>query len=274
MKNRLLIWYISVGVWCACQPASPPAAYHPVASVVIQDLPSVIGTTEVTPFDTVDIRYLTGRFDPATDPLFARIPDAYTTGSARGGYLRQEALAAFEQLHAAALRDGVRLTILSATRNFDYQRRIWEDKWNGTRLVEGQNLARALPDPVTRARKILRYSAMPATSRHHWGTDFDLNALENSYFTTGEGLKVYTWLRTHAATFGFGQPYTAKGPARPEGYEEEKWHWSYLPLAKSYLATYTSQVTYADITGFAGDEAAPGLDVIQAYVQGIDPTCR
>ena len=32
---------------------------------------------------------------------------------------------------------------------------------------------------------------MPSTSRHHWGTDLDLNNLNNSYFTSGKGKKIY-----------------------------------------------------------------------------------
>ena len=81
-----------------------------------------------------------------------------------------------------------------------------------------------VPEPVERARMILTYSSMPGTSRHHWGTDMDLNKDNNGYFATGEGLKVYEWLQAHAHEYGFCQPYTPKGPNRPEGYNEEKWH--------------------------------------------------
>ena len=31
----------------------------------------------------------------------------------------------------AAKKEGVILTIISATRNFESQKRIWENKWNG-----------------------------------------------------------------------------------------------------------------------------------------------
>ncbi|MBK8672515.1 MAG: D-alanyl-D-alanine carboxypeptidase family protein [Bacteroidetes bacterium] len=30
---------------------------------------------------------------------------------------------------------------------------------------------------------------MPGSSRHHWGTEVDINALSNAYFSTGEGKK-------------------------------------------------------------------------------------
>ena len=60
---------------------------------------------------------------------------------------------------------------------------------------------------------------------------------------------------------------------RTTGYEEEKWHWSYLPVAGWYLKQYPIDVGYDHITGFLGSEAAPGIDVIKNYVQGINPEC-
>ena len=60
-------------------------------------------------------------------------------------------------------------------------------------------------DSLKAAKTILLYSSMPTTSRHHWGTDMDINSLENSYFASGQGLKEYTWLKKNAAKFGFCQ---------------------------------------------------------------------
>lgn len=215
---------------------------------------------------------LTGRFDPSHHPGFVELPLSYT-GGANGMYLRRETVEAFGRMHAAALRDGVKLVIISATRNFDYQRGIWEAKWNGDRLVEGRNLARTVPDPDERALAILRYSSMPGTSRHHWGTDMDLNSLENSYFASGNGLKIYEWLKAHAGEYGFVQPYTAYGDGRTCGYLEEKWHWSYYPLSSRMLAAYTNEVTLDDINGFAGCDTALTLDVIKTYVLGVSEKC-
>jgi LAS superfamily LD-carboxypeptidase LdcB len=109
---------------------------------------------------------------------------------------------------------------------------------------------------------------MPGTSRHHWGTDIDLNSLENSYFEVGEGLKVYQWLLQHAHEFGFCQPYTSKATGRT-GYEEEKWHWSYTPLSVPLLQQYMNTITLEDISGFQGSETAAQLDVINTYVAGV-----
>lgn len=165
----------------------------------------------------------------------------------------------------AAAKEGVKLTIISATRNFDRQKAIWENKWNGKVRVEGVDL-RTVKDPAERAKRILRFSSMPGTSRHHWGTDFDLNALENEYFESGEGLRVYRWLQTHAATYGFCQPYTDKATGR-SGYEEEKWHWSYVPLSADLLSRYNELIQRSDITGFAGSEA--NVNPIGDYVNGV-----
>ena len=217
--------------------------------------------------------YVTGKFDPAANDSFVRVDGRYTDGDPY--LLHARTYAAFERMHAAALADGVRLRMVSATRNFARQKQIWEAKWNGQRLLEGREKAdEVYPDPADRARAILRYSSMPGTSRHHWGTDVDLNALNNEYFDRGDGQKIYDWLSTHAADYGFCQPYTAKGEARPNGYEEERWHWSYLPLARQLTDYAATALRDEDIAGFAGAEAAPRIGVVENYVLGVNPACK
>ena len=63
---------------------------------------------------------------------------------------------------------------------------------------------------------------------------------------------MYGWLQTHAATYGFCQVYTEQGEERPEGYQEEKWHWSYMPLAHQFLRQYNEKVRDDDL----GDSTA------------------
>ena len=150
------------------------------------------------------------------------------------------------------------MKIISGTRNFYEQKSIWERKWK-----KYENLK-----PNARALKILEYSSMPTSSRHHWGTDMDLNNLNNSYFEKGEGLKIYNWLLKHAKAYGFKQVYTEKTHRRT-GYNMEKWHWSYMPLAETYLEFYNANISYADIIDFKGFEQAQELDVIKYYVNGI-----
>jgi len=218
----------------------------------------------------IDKNYLLGRFDPATDSRFIQLNSTYAKGSALNGFLRKETYVAFQKMAEAAKKDGIDIVIISATRNFDSQKKIWENKWNGKTKVEGKDLT-AVSDLKERARLILLYSSMPGTSRHHWGTDMDLNSLDNDYFSKGEGLKMYQWLLVHANEYGFCQPYTSKANGR-KGYEEEKWHWSYLPLSKILLAEYEKQISYLDIKGFLGSDQATSLNILTYYVDGV--ACR
>jgi zinc D-Ala-D-Ala carboxypeptidase len=216
----------------------------------------------------IDKNYLLGRFNPETDSRFIKITTEYSSGSAKEGYLRKETLEAFSKMFAAAKKDGITLTIISATRNFDSQKRIWENKWTGKTLVGGKDLSH-VSDSVERAKIILNYSSMPGSSRHHWGTDMDLNSLENSYFESGEGQKIYDWLQKNAASFGFCQPYTSKSLTDRTGYEEERWHWSYLPLSTGLLKQYVASIKVKDIKGFKGCSTAKAVRIIENYVDGV-----
>lgn len=229
-----------------------------------------VADTSFTPI--YPLSYVMGQFDPAEHPDFVPIETQYAD---RGGlYLHRDTYAAFLKMHAAAAQDDVNLLIRSATRNFQSQKGIWEAKWNGSRKIEnGKDASVAYPDPKTRALKILEYSSMPSTSRHHWGTDIDLNNFTNEWFESGEGLKIYTWLQENAADYGFCQPYTEKGPARPNGYNEERWHWSYLPLAKPLTKQARRQLSNDMIEGFLGAEVAEDINVVQNYVLGINEGC-
>ncbi len=218
------------------------------------------------------IPYLMGQFNPATHPDFVKVDDKYTDGDSY--YLRKDTYAAFQKMWDAAMADGIKLVIISATRNFDRQKMIWEAKWTGTRKIEnGANAAVKYPDPVTRALKILEYSSMPGTSRHHWGTDIDLNDLDNYTFEAGPGKPVYQWLSAHAAKFGFCQPYSPKGDKRPYGYNEEKWHWSYMPVAKPLTEFAAQKLRNEMISGFQGAETASQIGVVEKYVLGVNPDC-
>ena len=225
-----------------------------------------------TLYDTVGVDFLMGKFDPAKHPKFVEIAAQYADRP--GLYMRREAYDAFMAMHRAAQAAGVQLIIRSAARNFERQRQIWEAKWTGTRTVEGgENLAETTPDPVARAKKILLYSSMPGTSRHHWGTDIDLNAFQNSYFDNGKGKIVYNWLTANAAQYGFCQPYTDKANGRT-GYEEERWHWTYLPLARPFTTQAAKKLHNSIISGFKGSETAPRVDVVGNYVLGINNACE
>lgn len=231
--------------------------------------PESTAATDTLPFD---IDYICGRFVPAQHPGFVQIDSIHADRP--GMYLRKDAYTAFISMYEAAKADGIQLQIRSATRNFDYQKGIWERKWTGeTKLENNIDASVAYPDSTERALAILRYSSMPGTSRHHWGTDIDLNAFTNAWFESGEGLKIYTWLSINASRFGFCQPYTPKGPDRPTGYEEEKWHWSYTPISSRLTSFARQELKNDKITGFHGSSVAAKIDVVGNYVLGINELC-
>lgn len=214
--------------------------------------------------------YLLGKFNPSLHILFEKIEPELTT--INNGYLRKEALDAFRDMHNSAKEDGITLKIVSATRNFNRQKAIWEAKWLGKTVVEGIDLT-TISDLEERSRMILLYSSMPGTSRHHWGTDIDINSVSPDYFKTDKGIQEYKWLSKNAGSFGFCQTYTKKDSLRDTGYEEEPWHWSYTPVASPLLSYYISIIDYSDIKGFHGESTAKKLDVINNYVLGINPDC-
>lgn len=246
---------------------NPSADTKALAQNVVMNTPE---KPKVNPEITID--YLMGKFSPQKHPDFVTIETKYA--SRAGMRLRKQTYESFLKMREAAAKDGLSLKILSATRPFDHQKRIWEAKWNGTRKVDGKALPKSHPDPTDRALKILEYSSMPGTSRHHWGTDIDINALNNEYFAKGKGLKEYQWLVKNAPKYGFCQPYSPKGSERPDGYNEEKWHWSYLPISLPLTEQYQLRIKSQDIKGFAGAESAALIDVVPKYVLGINQDCK
>lgn len=205
--------------------------------------------------------FVSGRFDFKTHDDFVRVDSQYANKEI---FLHKETYKAFKAMADSALDDGITLTLISGTRNFNYQKSIWDRKWNNS----------TAESDLDKALEILEYSSMPMTSRHHWGTDIDLNDLNNSYFESGQGRKEYEWLKAHANDFGFYQPYTDKSLNGRTGYNEEKWHWSYLPLASQYLKFYNQHISNADISGFKGSGLAEEIDMVNNYVNGVSDNIK
>ncbi len=242
---KLLYFFVSL-LFCQMLLAKPS----------FRQAPSALGDIGKTPISKA---WLLGQFSYSHSTSFVAVKKPHARRP--GLYLHHKAYAAFQKMYAAARQDGVELFILSAGRNFHRQKQIWERKW----AAQKSSIAHH------RAKMILQYSAMPGTSRHHWGTEVDLNALDNRYFAKGPGRKVYLWLRKRAKHFGFCQVY---GAGRKKGYKEEKWHWSYMPVAKTLLDSYAKQVAYTDLKGFSGAHLAPKLNIIENYVQNIQKHCK
>jgi len=204
--------------------------------------------------------FVLGKFDYKTHSDFIKVNPKHASKTM---YLQKRVYDSFVKMYKEAKLEGVHLKIVSGTRNFYEQKAIWERKWK-----RNANLS-----PIDNTKKILEYSSMPSTSRHHWGTDIDLNNFNNSYFESGKGKKEYDWLVANANKYGFYQVYTYKTNGRT-GYNLEKWHWSFLPLSDIYLQYYNNNVTYNDINGFEGSYLAEELQVINDYVNGISVTAK
>jgi hypothetical protein len=119
---------------------------------------------------------------------------------------------------------------VNKNRSLGVNRQVWLKERTGVRL-----------------REILRYSALPGTSRHHWGTDVDFNSTTNADWgaNTGPGGRpgplypLSQWLQANAARAAFLQVYT---PGRTGGHADEPWHFSYQPLAGPIRSLYNRDV--------------------------------
>ena len=203
--------------------------------------------------------FVMGQFFPERDARFMIVPSQIASKSM---WLQKPVIFAFQKMARAAISQGIELKIISGTRNFWQQKAIWERKWQSNTPMFGTG--------IDNAKHILRYSSMPGSSRHHWGTDIDINSLEPGYFKAGRGLREITWLRQHAGEYGFCEVYSPRSTGRLRGYEPESWHWSYMPLAQQYLNFYRTNVLPADFINFYGSQFAGPLRIIEDYVQGID----
>lgn len=208
----------------------------------------------------VDKRFLLGQHEFKSNTNFVKVEKEHGYDDV---YLLKVVYASFQEMYKQALKDGVRLTIISGTRGFSDQKRIWDNKWDKHEADNG----------VRKAKSILEYSAMPGASRHHWGTDFDINSVENTYFKEGKGAIEYNWLSRNAHKYGFCQVYDRQEKTKRSGYQEEKWHWSYMPVSNYLLNLYNDKVGCEDINGFNGADLVCELSIIDGYVNGISSMC-
>ena len=142
---------------------------------------------------------------------------------------------AFKKMEAAAKRDGIYLKIVSAYRGFERQKLIWNNKYE--KFTNDFSL-----EPEKAISEIIRFSTVPGTSRHHWGTDIDIidgnfpyeeNVLVSEKFEK-DGLfyKLKNWLDNNSESFGFYLTYT--NDKNRKGFEFEPWHYSYKPVSVKY----------------------------------------
>ena len=152
--------------------------------------------------------------------------------------LRKAAAEAFEEMVAVALKEGIEIVPVSAFRSYEKQEQIWTNKYK-------RFIAQGLM-PIKAIRKIIEYSTIPGTSRHHWGTEVDViqggkpkqqdSLLARHFEANGVFRELKIWLDENKTKFDFYEVYT-NDPKR-RGFKYEPWHLSYRPIAYEMLQAY------------------------------------
>lgn len=124
-------------------------------------------------------------------------------------FLSSEARDAWYRMNAAAMMDGVVLTLISAYRPVERQIRIIRE-----RLSDGQPIA-----------DILETSAAPGYSEHHTGDAIDLNTNGTEPFSRDFAeTDAYQWLQDNASRFCFELSYPEDNGKEVRF---EPWHWRF-----------------------------------------------
>lgn len=152
---------------------------------------------------------------------------------------------AFLSLRREAACDGLDLRVVSGFRSFERQLLIWNAKARGERALldaDEREIDALSLSPQLRVLAILRWSALPGASRHHWGSDFDIvdaaalapgarpSLCVADFGSDGMFRQLGAWLDERvdgSPESGFFRPYDGTGG----GVSREPWHLSHAPLA-------------------------------------------
>lgn len=211
--------------------------------------------------------YITGRYDAANTADFVQLPKELTNGMS--AHLRAEAADDLHAMIAAAKRAGINLYVSSSTRSFSHQGRLWNARYNGTKLTGGKNLKIAYPDPKIRVQELSKYTSPPGLSRHHWGTDVDLNSTSLAYWESSRGKRILSWLNKNAENYGYLMVYTEH---RNGGFGYEPWHWSYATLARPILRDHFRN--YVTLDNFDGADIGATLQEWEVYAFSVNDSLK
>ena len=155
----------------------------------------------------------------------------------RSGLL-PEAYIKFKQMQNDAKKDGIEIEIVSGYRSYQKQKNIWNYKYN-------KNFKKGIFG-IKNINRIIQYSTLPGTSRHHWGTDIDVIdkrftpkgdlLIEKNYSENGIYSQLYRWMKKNSKNYGFYLVYD-DSPKR-KGFKFEPWHYSYKPLSEIFLKRF------------------------------------
>ena len=156
------------------------------------------------------------------------------------GYWYRKILSAdLEKMLAAAQEDGVRITIVSAYRSYDYQASLY----NGYVVQDGK-------------KKADTYSARAGHSEHQLGLAFDFGSsgrpdsnFDASYATTAEG----KWLKKNSYKYGFILRYTQENTGIT-GYMSEPWHYRYIGKSNALAYRESGAGSFEEFLGVEGGD--------------------
>ncbi|MEZ0121856.1 MAG: M15 family metallopeptidase [Candidatus Reddybacter sp.] len=177
-----------------------------------------------------------------------------------GHFLHRGVVAAYLVLVEQAAEEGIALRLASGFRSFERQLAIWNAKARGERPVvdsEGQPVTMAALSERDQVFAILRWSALPGASRHHWGSDMDiwdsatvndgyqLQLSPDEYAAGGHFYHCSSWLDglINSGKTEFFRPYIHSGNGgKADGVAAEPWHLSFRPLATTCETALTPDV--------------------------------
>ena len=152
--------------------------------------------------------------------------------------LLPEAYLKFKQMQNDAKKEGVEIEIVSGYRSYQKQKDIWNNKYN-------KNFENGILG-IKNISRIIQYSTLPGTSRHHWGTEIDIIdkrfipkgdlLIEKNYAENGIYSQLFSWMRKNSKKYGFYLVYD-DSPKR-KGFKFEPWHYSYKPLSVIFLRRF------------------------------------
>lgn len=175
-------------------------------------------------------------------------------------WIHENSQAAVILLQQQAAKAGFDLRLASSYRSFAQQCKIWNEKFNGNRPVydpHGRPVVMSKLNELEKIKAICYYSAIPGTSRHHWGTDMDvydaakitrqdLQLIPEEYQANGPCSALFDWMIKTLPTLEFSFPYL---PPYSDTLKiaNEPWHISHNPVASVLAKQLTPTIWLSEL---------------------------
>lgn len=184
---------------------------------------------------------------------------------------------AFDDMKAAAAKEGRNLSIVSGYRSFDDQVGTFFNNSGVTSPIKEYWYANATSAELAtiKAQYLARaeWSAPPGFSEHSTGMGIDINSLDRSFENTEE----YKWLKINAAKYGFVESYPS-GSIKGAGFEPWHWRWdgntqypNVEPVSK--LAGQTGDKSSSPSNNTSSSQDCNKSKGLGADISGANPQC-